>query len=247
MTMKLTFLGTRGGISARSKEHNKHSSLIISNKGHHIMIDCGADWLASIRNIKNKYKPEGLLLTHAHPDHAAGIKKGNFCLTYASHQTIKDLASYPIKQFIHVSFGCSYKIADVFTCTPYFVEHSINAPAVGWKITDGRITIFYVPDVAKIEDLSILKDVDYYIGDGAIIKRSMLVRKKDHHITGHASIKEQINWCAKAGIKNMIVTHCGTEIVTANKAQIIKQLRQLAKPYNIRIRLAYDGLTIARI
>ncbi len=245
--MKLTFLGTRGGIIARSKLHNKHSTLIIGSQGHHIMIDCGTDWLKWIPLIQKKYKPEALLLTHAHPDHAAGLKRGSFCLTFASHQTIQDLASYPIKQFIHVSYGCSYKIAKVLTCTPYFVEHSINAPAVGWKISDGTTTIFYVPDVAKIKDLSILNDVDYYIGDGAIIERSMLVRKKDHHITGHASIKEQINWCAKADVKNIIITHCGTEIVAADKAQIIKQLRQLAKPYNIRIRLAYDGLTITRI
>lgn len=118
--------------------------------------------------------------------------KGSFCLTYASHDTIRDLARYPIKQFVHVSYRCSYKIAEVFTCTPYFVEHSLNAPAVGWKITDGTTTIFYVPDVAKIKDLSILHKVDYYIGDGAIIMHSMLVRKTDHHFTGHAPIKEQI-------------------------------------------------------
>jgi phosphoribosyl 1,2-cyclic phosphodiesterase len=208
------------------------------------MIDCGTDWLKSIPLITKEYKPEALLLTHAHPDHAGGIKKGSFCLTYASHDTIEKLASYPIKQFIHVSYNCSYKIADVFNCTPYFVEHSINAPAVGWKITDGTTTIFYVPDVAKIKDLSILNGVDYYIGDGAIITRSMLVRKKNHHITGHTSIKEQTAWCTKAGIKNMIITHCGTEIVKGNQQIITQKIENLGTRYKIHIKTAYDNMVM---
>jgi len=242
--MKLTFLGTRGGIIARSKIHHKHSTLLISHNNHRIMIDCGTDWLQSIPLITKKYKLEALLLTHAHPDHAEGIKNGSFCLIYASHDTIKGLAAYPIKQFIHVSYNCSYKIANVFSCTPYFIEHSINAPAVGWKITDGTTTIFYVPDVAKIKDLSILKGIDYYIGDGAIITRSMLVRKKDHRVTGHASIKEQVAWCAKADIKNMIITHCGTEIVTGNQKEIAQKIENLGALYKIHIKIAYDGMVM---
>ena len=39
--MKLTFLGTRGEIEARTRRHRMHSSLMISHGGADVMIDCG--------------------------------------------------------------------------------------------------------------------------------------------------------------------------------------------------------------
>ena len=45
--MKLVFLGTRGYIESRNRFHKRHSSLLISYKGHRIMVDCGEDWLQS--------------------------------------------------------------------------------------------------------------------------------------------------------------------------------------------------------
>jgi ribonuclease BN (tRNA processing enzyme) len=69
--MKLTFLGTRGKIEARTRRHRMHSSLLVSYRGAKVMIDCGLDWLGKIE----RPHPNSIVLTHAHPDHAWACKR----------------------------------------------------------------------------------------------------------------------------------------------------------------------------
>src|SRR5512136_1527785 len=70
--LRLTFLGTRGGIGIRSPRHHRHSSLLVQYAGTRIMIDCGLDWLHRV----NMLLPTAIVLTHAHPDHASGLAQG---------------------------------------------------------------------------------------------------------------------------------------------------------------------------
>jgi len=60
------------------------------------------------------------------------------------------------------------KICDItFETLP--VEHSILAPAVGYRVNAGRARIFYAPDVIYIHERSAaLKVVQINIGDGAL-------------------------------------------------------------------------------
>ena len=85
--MKLTFLGTRGEIEARTRRHRMHSSLLVSYRGCNVMIDCGLDWLESFELLR----PSAIVLTHAHPDHAWGLKNGAPCPVYAPKETWQSL------------------------------------------------------------------------------------------------------------------------------------------------------------
>lgn len=49
--MKITFLGTRGYIEARTRRHHMHSALMISYYGRRVMIDCGEDWLGEVGDL----------------------------------------------------------------------------------------------------------------------------------------------------------------------------------------------------
>jgi len=62
--MKLTFLGTRGEIEARTRQHKMHTSLLVSFRARRVMIDCGLDWLGKFERLH----PDAIVLTHAHPD-----------------------------------------------------------------------------------------------------------------------------------------------------------------------------------
>ena len=68
------------------------------------------------------------------------------------------------------------------------VEHSLLAPAVGYRVSSGPLAFFYVPDLASIRERhEALSGVALYIGDGATVSRSM-VRRRDHNEIGHAPI-----------------------------------------------------------
>jgi ribonuclease BN (tRNA processing enzyme) len=57
--MKLTFIGTRGEIEARTRRHRMHSSLLVSYRRANVMIDCGLDWLGKIA----LHHPDAIVLT----------------------------------------------------------------------------------------------------------------------------------------------------------------------------------------
>src|SRR5229473_2301686 len=91
--MNLTFLGTRGEIDARTRRHRMHTSLLVSYRGARVMIDCGLDWLGKFKRVS----PSAIVLTHAHPDHAWGLRNGAPCPVYAPQQTWQSLQHYPIE------------------------------------------------------------------------------------------------------------------------------------------------------
>jgi phosphoribosyl 1,2-cyclic phosphodiesterase len=238
--MKLTFLGTRGNIKARTKKHYRHSSMLVSCSRKTIMIDCGRDWLKKVFEIN----PDAILITHAHPDHAEGLKHGAPCPVYATLETWNVIKHYPIEDRRIIVPKKPLPIEGMMI-EAFDVVHSLNAPAVGYRITAGSATIFYVPDLVNIKhQAQALQSIDLYIGDGAIISRRILVKKRGKIFIGHSPISVQLTWCKKQKVKYAIFTHCGTEIVTGNEQEINKKISMLAKKYSVHVTLAYDGLAI---
>src|SRR6516162_1299255 len=171
--IELIFLGTRGEIKIRSRRHRRHSSLLVRCGDTRTMIDCGADWLGRLRAIA----PTAILLTHAHPDHAAGLAEGAPCPVYATKKTLDLLHRYPIHDR-HALVQRKSAIIGGVTFETFPVRHSIRAPAVGYRVSIGNFRFFYLPDVAALPNASrALRGIDVYIGDGATVRRSM-VRKK---------------------------------------------------------------------
>ena len=177
-----------------------------------VMIDCGADWLGRFDSMS----PTAIVLTHAHPDHAAGLVEGAPCPVYATKETCELIDRFPLGDRRILPLNKSRLIEGIrFKAVP--VEHSIRAPAVGYLVRARGSGFFYVPDVAGLPNVrSALQGIDVYIGDGATLRRSM-VRKKDGTRIGHASIIDQLGWCKKAGIPRAIFTHCGSPIVRADE------------------------------
>ncbi len=71
-----------------------HTALLVSWRGAAVMIDCGADWAARVSEIH----AHAILLTHAHPDHAGGLKAGAPCPVYATGETWKRIRTGPIPE-----------------------------------------------------------------------------------------------------------------------------------------------------
>ncbi len=237
--MKLTFLGTRGEIEARTSRHRMHSSLIVSYRGSEVMVDCGADWLCQINDLR----PKAIFVTHAHPDHSWGLKGGAPCPVYAPEETWRLIQDYDVRDRHVVEHRRTVEVRGMVV-EAFPVEHSIRAPAVGYRISGGRAAIFYAPDVVYIHDREqALKGAKLYVGDGATVVRSM-VRRRGDALFGHAPIRTQLTWCQKEGVPRAIFTHCGTELVAGDEPSLAARIEEMARERRVRAEVAYDGMEV---
>jgi ribonuclease BN (tRNA processing enzyme) len=237
--MKLIFLGTRGNTKVCSRAHRRHSTMIAETARGRVMFDCGADWAERVFALA----PAAIFITHAHPDHADGLRQGAPCPVYATVETGELLAELPItvrriepKRAVSVC-GLSVRAFPVI--------HSVRAPAVGYRVESDGAALFYAPDIVAIVDpASGLKGVSLYIGDGASPTRP-LVRSRGGAPFGHTTMSAQIGWCAKAGVQDAIFTHCGAQIIRMDGRSAAALARRMGAAQGVRARLARDGLTLA--
>jgi phosphoribosyl 1,2-cyclic phosphodiesterase len=185
--VKPTFLGTRGEINARTRRHRMHSSLLVSYRDASVMIDCGLDWLGKFERLH----PNAIVLTHAHPDHAWGLRDGAHCPLHAPQKTWRTLKNCHIEDRHLIKERKRTEICGI-TFEAFPVDHSILAPAIGYRINAGRACVFYGPDLLFIHERSAaLKNVQLCIGDGATLTRSF-VRKRCDALIGHTTVRSQL-------------------------------------------------------
>ena len=124
------------------------------------------------------------------------------------------------------------------------MEHSLRAPAVGYRVTAGRTSIFYVPDLVYIyEQYEALSNIRVYVGDGASLSRP-IIRKRDGSLIGHASVRAQLGWCRRQGVEKVLITHCGSQIVSTDSRIVNADLRALSLEQGVEARVAFDGLEV---
>jgi hypothetical protein len=124
------------------------------------------------------------------------------------------------------------------------VVHSRRAPAVGYRITAGRASLFYVPDVVAIpHEHDALHGAGLYVGDGASPRRP-IVRWRRGSPVGHAPILEQLGWCARQGVRRAIFTHCGSQIVSGDARAVATEVRRMGLDLGIDASIATDGLRV---
>jgi phosphoribosyl 1,2-cyclic phosphodiesterase len=236
--VRLRFVGTRGEIEARTARHHRHSSLLVAYRGRELMVDCGLDW----RGELGRFRPGAIVLTHAHPDHVGGLRDGAPCPVYATEVAWEAIRRFRIQQREVVKPRRPFRVGSI-QLEAFSVEHSLRAPAVGYRIETRKAAIFYAPDlVAIVDEDQALAGVDVYVGDGAAVTRS-IVRRRDGNAIGHASIRAQLDWCAAARVPRAVFTHCGSEIVKGDQV-VVDRVEALGRERSVRAEIAYDGFEL---
>lgn len=240
--MILEFPGTKGEIEESSPRHNYHSSLIVREENTDLLIDFGAKHNPGLSKIINSFN--FILITHAHPDHYIWTLEEENSITapvYMTPETFNYGKNKPSNHRI-IKSGKEYILNDL-KITAYEVMHSIKCPAVAYKIK-GDKTIIYAPDILDFnEDKGILlRDIDLMIADGSSLNINM-ARRKDDKLFGHTMIKTIIGWCKKYNVKNLIITHCGKQVVTMKEDELMEKIKEYSGEL-VSVRVAYDGLKL---
>lgn len=264
--MQVTFLGTRGNLRVRTRRHWRHTATKITGGRVSLMIDCGADWMpvvqkwlaprrATTTRRKVPPRPSAILLTHAHPDHAAGLAGGAPCPVYATAETWANLGSgVPADLRRVVRPGVVYRLGGLtFEVAP--VVHSVRFPTVAARVTGPggrrrprpRRAVFIAHDVAALTPAAtrLLQGAEAYIGDGASYNRAVRPRGAPRgRAAGHASIREQLRWCVAAGVGRAWFTHCGTQILKGRAPGERRWTALLRAETGVNAAIVADGATV---
>ena len=191
--MKLTFLGTRGEVEETSKLHKNHSAIFLRTHGKTILLDFGTSWKGKLK----LFNPDYIWLSHAHPDHALGLKKEKvripiFMTVETSKKLPKDRFPFLDRRMVSGSFKFGSIQAEEVP-----VKHSTVAPTSGLIVHTDEGKIGYFPDVLDILDKSCLEGLSIYIGDGSSLTRNIVGGANGKG--GHASTSAQMAWCRGEG------------------------------------------------
>ncbi|MCB1110424.1 MAG: MBL fold metallo-hydrolase [Chlamydiia bacterium] len=251
--MKLLFLGSGGSMgipvigcscatcrSSDPKNQRLRPSVLITEGTKKLLVDIGPDY----RTQALKYgidTLEGLLLTHTHYDHIAGLdelriytfrqKKPIPCLlSRETHDELKVRYHYfmPKDEVHDPKLQFSFLEKDLGTTTFEGIEVSyFSYSQVGMKVSGFRFkNCAYVTDIMEYEEtvFDSLKGLDILILSGRRWEKSI----------AHLSIDEGIAFAQKAGAKKTYFTHISHEIDHEKTSEELPE----------GFFLAYDGLEI---
>lgn len=251
--MRFTFLGTgtSQGVpviactcevctSKDPKDNRLRSSLLVENKGKHIVIDTGPDFRQQMLREKITHL-DAVLFTHEHKDHVAGLDdvrafnfhQGTAIPVYGSYavlQALKREFHYAFEEFkypgvpsleLHEIKNEAFEIEQT-SFIPIEVLH-YKMPVFGFRMEN----FTYITDAKTIAEDELKKL------EGTEVLVLNALRKKDH--ISHFTLDEAIELIQKINPKRAYLTH-------------ISHLLGLHKEINAElpanIELAYDGLEI---
>ncbi len=237
--MVIEFPGTKGEIEESSTKHKYHSSLIVKYKRTNILIDLGLKFNPKL--LKEIRKFDYILITHAHPDHYIWTLKEEDRVdipVYLTRDTL-DYGKYKPENYKIIETDRNYILEDL-EITAYKVIHSLRCPAVGYRVKGDR-SLIYAPDIVdfKQDKGMVLNNINMLIADGSSLNINM-VRKRNGMLFGHTRVKTIIGWCKKYGIKKLVITHCGKQIVTMDSTELNKKLESYTGG-DIDVIVAFDG------
>jgi len=215
-----------------------HSALLLVYRGKRLLLDVGETWAGRFEQLR----PDWIAITHAHPDHSFGLKSGTVRPVFVTRESFELLRRYPVADF-RILRPNRVKHIGPFQVLAYPVIHSLRAPAVGFRVTAGGVTIVYNPDVISIPSADrILRGIDAYIGDGATLTHPF-VRRHGDLLFGHTTVRAQLGWCKRYGVPRAFIAHCGKQLVQLPHAVLQRIVSEMAGP-ELPVTVAFDGLRV---
>jgi phosphoribosyl 1,2-cyclic phosphate phosphodiesterase len=227
--------------STDSKDKRLRVSVWISWDNHSYVIDCGPDFRQQML-VSNCRKVEGILFTHEHADHTAGlddIRPFNFrqgvMPVYAHKRVVENLKKrfdYIFETENRYPGAPSVKTIDVENDHPFLIGDKTVIPV---NVMHGTLQVFGY----RIDDFAYLTDVKT-VEDGEVEKLKNLkvlvvnaLREELHD--SHFNLQEALDFIALVKPKKAYITHI---------SHILGFHEEVQKELPENVFLAYDNLEI---
>lgn len=250
--MKVTLLGTgtSNGVptlgcectvckSTNEKDKRLRCVALIETNTTRLLIDCGPDIRQQLLPYPFK-KIDGVLLTHIHYDHVAGIddlrpycKFGDIEL-YANLSTSTDLKQYMPYCFTEVLYPGVPRL-NLHTIIPHNTFEVGDISILPLEVLHGQMPImaYRLSKFAYITDMkSISEENKAYLAGIDVLVVNALRFDKAHH--SHQLVKDAIAFAQSLGVKTTILTHVNHDIGLHDEVQ-----RNLPEG----VYLGYDGIS----
>jgi ribonuclease BN (tRNA processing enzyme) len=240
--VRLRFYGTKGYVEESSRAHSGHSAFAIEEDGFRLLCDFGENR----RGMLAKIRPDAVFVSHAHPDHSWGLAEGTDVPVHASAITHEITKELPMRKRVTLEPGVP-AAAGPFRITAHPVIHSVRCPCVAARIEVGGRVLVYSGDVVAFENPGLaLAGAELYIGDGSTLKGSLVRRHQSGVLIGHTTVRAQLGWLGKHGIRRAIFSHFGKGPIEMGEPELKDALAELAaeKAPGCRVTAARDGLSI---
>lgn len=252
--LKVTFLGTGTSqgipilgsqhpvcLSKDEKDKRLRVSVLVQWDDFSYVIDCGPDFRQQL--LKNPIEQlDGILFTHEHADHTAGIddirpyffRQGDIPI-YAHERVVAQLKQrfdyifanedrYPGAPAVTINLvdkETPFKLSNALV-TPIEVWHN-RLPVLGYRIKD----FVYLTDVKRVEEEELLKI------KGCKVLVVNALRTEPHH--SHFNLEEALEFASEVGAERTYFTHISHHLG-------FHEVVQKNLPENVF--LAYDNLKI---
>lgn len=228
-------------LSGDPKDKRLRVSVLLLWKDYTYVIDCGPDFRQQmLRHDVNKI--DGILFTHEHSDHTAGLddirpyffKQGDIPI-YAHKRVVKSLKKrfgYILNEKDKYPGAPSVRINSVKNNTPFTIGDKEIIPI---NVCHNRLQVFgyrvgdftYLTDVKSIEE----EEIEKIKGSKVLVVNAL--RIEPHH--SHFNLQEALDFVEKVNPEKAYFTHISH--LLGFHGEVEKNL-----PENVH--LAYDNLTI---
>ena len=198
---------------------SKGNATLVIDKGRVLLIDMGVTLKvlkeALLEEGLNLMNISGMLLTHEHTDHTAGIRYLPPLPIYCTKETL--ISSNVVEVTPFEKFNI-----DHFEITPVSTSHDVKNP-LGFIIKNDEEKLVYLTDSGKIPSKSLqkIKNADYYVIESnhdvemlLATNRPIFLKKRILSNKGHLSNEQSANYMAKCigkKTKQIILAHLSEE------------------------------------
>jgi ribonuclease BN (tRNA processing enzyme) len=239
--VRLAFFGSRGYVEESSPSHAGHSAFTVEAGGFRLLCDFGENR----RGLLGSIRPDAIVVSHAHPDHAWGLAEGTMVPVYASRTTHDIVDDLPIGKRIVLPPGRRRRVGP-FSVTLFPVVHSVRCPCTAIRVEAEDRTLVYSGDVVSFpEPGRALQGATIYVGDGSTLTGSLVRRHKSGVLIGHTTVRAQLGWLGRHAVPRAIFAHFGKGPIEMGDDALRRRIAGLAreKAPGCEVQIATDGAT----